>query len=107
MCQLKKLLAKFSKISACVVEPSHELITKYQDMIKKDEAGMSDIKYKWQERIFKDYMEVENKGAGQMFDYISSFHSAYFLGDPGEAIKTLYSLLKPGGIMIILIVTGE
>ena len=104
--QLERLQTKFAKISCCVVEPSH-LITEYQDAISKDENGLGETReiiYDWRKQTFQGYMKNRDLN---FFDFISVFHAMYFLGDPEKAITDLYSLLKPGGIMVILVLTGK
>ena len=107
MNQLKILRTKFPKISAYVVEPSNEMMTKYKDAIREDETDIGDIEFKWKEQTIKEYIELENKITKQMFNYISLFHSVYFLENLEEAIKTLYSLLRPRGIMLVLAITSK
>ena len=100
--QLKKLQAKFGKIKACVVEPSKELMGKYKNRVTRNDESVEDIGYEWHNKTFQEFI-----GATQKYHFISAIHSIYFLGGPEEAIKRMYSLLEQGGLILLLVTSGE
>ena len=81
-----------------VVEPNKDLLTKYQDKVKRNEDGVGDIGYEWHNQTFQEFGKTDQK-----YHFISAIHSMYFLGNPEGAITSLYSLLEQGGMMLIVV----
>ncbi|XP_072024906.1 histamine N-methyltransferase-like [Amphiura filiformis] len=99
--QLQKLAAKFPKISASVVEPSN-LIIEYQDTVVRNPIAKN-ISFQWHRKTFDEFLTSNN----QKYHFVSVVHSIYFLGDPSVSIRKLYKLLEPGGILLLVLVTGH
>ncbi|XP_072041809.1 histamine N-methyltransferase A-like [Amphiura filiformis] len=103
MHQLRKLAAKFPKISASVVEPS-ELITKYKDTVGRNPVA-DNITFEWYKQTFDEYLACH--GSEKKYHFISVVHAVYFLGDPDVFIKKMYKLLEPGGILLVILLTDH
>ena len=101
-------MTKFPQLSACVVEPNQELITEYQDKVGRRDANLDGVKFEWQNQTFKEYLN--SRGNEQKFHFISVVNTIHFLGDPettGKLIKDMHDLLQPGGIIFLVVTTGE
>ena len=98
-------MTKFPHLSAFVVEPSQELIAEYQDSACNKRSGVDEVKYEWRNQTFKEYLN--SRGNEQKFHFISVINTIYFLGDPETAIKDMYSLLQHGGMIFLVVTTGE
>ncbi len=109
MIQTKKLLKRFSNITTHVVEPNEEAIKKYQDAVHhqicQSDNDMPGVRYEWYNQTLQDFMRRHIR---QKYHFISLVHSVYFIWDVDleGAIKELYKLLEPGGIMFIVLWRG-
>ncbi|XP_072030423.1 histamine N-methyltransferase-like [Amphiura filiformis] len=103
--QLKKLLIEFSKLDACVCEPDKEMISHYRDTVNRRESVTSSVAFEWQNLTFQEYLK--NVGKEKKYHFISLVHVIYFIGDPEEAIKNLYKMLEEGGMILLIVVTGD
>ncbi|XP_072047089.1 histamine N-methyltransferase-like [Amphiura filiformis] len=102
--QLKKLKTKFSRLSATVIEPSTERISKYQDMVRQKSSDITGIEYKWHNQTFHEF--VRSMETGQKYHFITIVHAIYFMGEIEETFKKLYNFLQPGGIIFLVASTG-
>ncbi|XP_072047096.1 histamine N-methyltransferase-like [Amphiura filiformis] len=101
--QLKNLKNKFSRISASVIEPSKQKISKYQETVNQKNSDFTGIKYEWHNQTFQEYiqyMRVQKK-----YHYITIIHTMYFLGDVEQAVRNLHELLEPGGVIFMVLGT--
>ncbi len=103
--QLKKLQTKFPKISATVVEPSAEGISKYQEMVQQNSHDFTGITFEWHQQTFQEFMR--SKSVGKKYHFISVVQTFYYLGDVEEAVQNLYDLLLPGGMMYVVLESGK
>ncbi|XP_072047090.1 histamine N-methyltransferase B-like [Amphiura filiformis] len=103
--QLKKLKTKFSQISATVIEPSTERISKYQDMVRQNSSDITRIEYSWHNQTFHQF--VTSMKAGQKYHFITIIHAIYFVGEVEDSVRKLYELLEPGGIIFLIAITGH
>ncbi|XP_072041119.1 histamine N-methyltransferase-like [Amphiura filiformis] len=99
MVQMKILKSNFSQISATVIEPSTEQITKYQHAVAKS-CDLGGVDYIWQNQTFQDYMR--SPGAKQKYHFISIVDVMYFMGDAEECLR---NLLEPGGMIFMIVQT--
>ncbi|XP_072017972.1 histamine N-methyltransferase-like [Amphiura filiformis] len=99
--QLKKLKTKFSQISATVVEPSTQRISEYQDIAGTKSSEFTGIQYEWHNQTFQEF--VRSAGAERKYHFITIVHAVYFLGDVDRAIRYLYELLEPGGLIFMVV----
>ncbi|XP_072046330.1 histamine N-methyltransferase-like [Amphiura filiformis] len=100
--QMRILKSEFPQISATVLEPSTKQITKYQDTVAKS-CDLGGVDYDWQNQTFQEYMR--STGAKEKYHFITIVDAIYFLGEAEEAVRKLYELLEPGGMMFILLQT--
>ncbi|XP_072041525.1 histamine N-methyltransferase-like [Amphiura filiformis] len=102
MLQMKILKSNFSQISATVIEPCTEQITKYQDAVAKS-CDLDGVDYDWQIQTFQQYFK--SPGAKQKYHFITVVDAIYFVGEVEEGVRNLYELLEPGGMILIILVT--
>ncbi|XP_072041995.1 histamine N-methyltransferase-like [Amphiura filiformis] len=101
--QMKILKSNFSQISATVLEPSTEQITKYQDAVAKS-CDLGGVNYEWHNQTFQQYMESTGS-AKQKYHFITIVEAMYFMGDAEEAVRNLQELLIPGGVIFMILAT--
>ncbi|XP_072047094.1 histamine N-methyltransferase-like [Amphiura filiformis] len=99
--QLKKLKTKFSRISATVIEPSTEQISKYQEMVREKSSDITGIEYKWHNQTFQEF--VTSIETGQKYHFITIVHAIYYVGKVEETFRTFSNLLEPGGMIFMVI----
>ncbi|XP_072015558.1 histamine N-methyltransferase B-like [Amphiura filiformis] len=99
--QLKKLKTKFSRISATVIEPSTEQISKYQEMVRQNSSDITGIEYKWHNQTFQEF--ERSIAAGQKYHFITIVHAIYYVGKVEETVKTFSELLEPGGMIFMAV----
>ena len=103
---MTKLTNKFPRLSATVIEPNVEMITRYQEGLRDSEkAHLTSIDYEWRNQTFQEYMKA-TEATKQKYHFISTIHAIYYMGESDEVIKCLYDLLLPGGVMLIALFTG-
>ncbi|XP_072046729.1 histamine N-methyltransferase-like [Amphiura filiformis] len=103
--QLQKLKTKFSRISATVIEPSTEQISKYQEMVHQKSSNITGIEYSWYNQTFQEF--VTSMEAGQKYHFITIVHAIYYTGKVEETVQTFYELLEPGGMILMIITAGR
>ena len=97
------MTTKFPKLRACVVEPGDD-ITEYQHNVNKGEYGVDGIEFEWHNKTLQDFINL--KASDQTYHFISAIHVIYLLGDIEDAIKSLWNMLEPGGIIFLDVMTG-
>ncbi|XP_072041035.1 histamine N-methyltransferase-like [Amphiura filiformis] len=66
------------------------------------------ITFGWHKQTLDEYLaSVACHGSDKKYHFISVVHAVYFLGDPDVFIQKLYKLLEPGGILLLIVVTGS
>ncbi len=101
--QLMKLKTQFPKISVTVVEPSTEGISEYKETVQQN--NFTGIAFEWHQQTFQEYMRF--KSVGKKYHFISLVHSIYHLGEVDDTIRNLYDLLLPGGMMYVVLESGN
>ncbi|XP_072046731.1 carnosine N-methyltransferase 2-like [Amphiura filiformis] len=104
--QLRKLKPKFPKISTTVIEPSTERISIYQETVNQNCSDFTGIEYEWHNQTFQEYI-MQYTGAQKKYHFITIIHAMYFLGDVEQAVRNLFELLEPGGIIFMVLATDD
>ena len=92
-------------VTATIVEPSVYMIKEYQNRVDTQGTQLHSISYDWRTETLKAYLE-NGVNDGEKFHFISAVHSVYYFQDLPGTLRDLYSRLEPGGMMLILAVTG-
>ena len=96
----------FTPIKATIVEPSIDMVNEYKRRVAADAAQQHDVTYDWRAQTLDGYLDrAENYGIN--FDFISTLHSIYYAVNMQASIKDLYDRLKPGGMMLIVVISGR
>ncbi|XP_072047097.1 histamine N-methyltransferase B-like [Amphiura filiformis] len=103
--QLKKIKTKFPQISATVIDPSTERISEYQERVHQNCSDFTGIEYEWHNQTFQEF--VTSMEAGQKYHFITIVHAIYYAGEVEEAVRKLYELLEPGGMIFMVLFTSE
>ncbi|XP_072046730.1 histamine N-methyltransferase-like [Amphiura filiformis] len=102
--QLNQLKTKFSLISATVIEPNTQQLSKYQDMVRQNSSDITEIEYKWRNQTFQEF--VRSTETGKKYHFITIVHAMYYVGEVEESVQTFHELLEPGG-MIFMVLTAD
>ena len=103
----KKLLTKFPNIHAGSLEPRQEPLKRYQQKIAENPIASQfhGMKYDFQNCTLEEFMNAP--GNRQKYHFISLIDSIYYVEDLKNTLQYLYNILAPGGILLILAVTGK
>ncbi len=107
MIQTKKLLKKFSKITAHVVEPDKDQVEQYRETIRRQTSEFNGVEHEWYNQTFQDYVLTQRLSS--TYHFITLVHSIYYIWDEGleETVKKLYEMLKPGGMVFVVVWSGR
>ena len=101
---LKELKRNFPTVRACVLEPSSVLLDEYQKNV--DRNPLPGITFDWKNQIFEKYTISRQNSFESKYHFISAIHSIYYINNLEEALRNLYDMLAPGGILLIAVISG-
>ncbi|XP_071792917.1 histamine N-methyltransferase B-like [Asterias amurensis] len=92
-------------VEATIVEPSVYMIEEHKNRVDTQGSQLRSISYDWRTETLKAYLE-NGVNDGVKFHFINAVHSVYYFQDLPGTLRDLYNRLEPGGMMLILVVTG-
>ncbi|PIK61285.1 putative histamine N-methyltransferase A [Apostichopus japonicus] len=106
---LLQLLKKFHRIENTVVEPSEERILEYKTSVSNDDKLLKFVDFKWENQTIGEYQRMTRtrEQEPERFHFISALHCLYHVKDPSDTIKFMYDSLESGGIMMVVLSTGD
>ena len=96
------------RVNATVVEPVPDMVSLFKARIAADETShQQDMSYAWKTQTLDEFRgEIAGKDEVK-FHFISSVHSIYYVPDLEATMKDLYDRLEPGGVMMVIVVSGK
>ncbi|XP_022080437.1 histamine N-methyltransferase-like [Acanthaster planci] len=99
---LEKLSKRFPRIDNRVVEPSQELVDKYQALVQSKAGDLQGVKCDWRHETIEQYEEAGNL---TKFHVISAVHSMYYVDNFDSTLMYLYNCLVPGGVLATILLS--
>ena len=108
---LQRLAHRFPKIKNVVIEPSLEMISRFQTNLKTQEPALSGVTSNFQNTTIQEFRQGLRRleaagGKMKRFHFIHVVHSIYYASDIKGAILDLHESLEDEGIMLIITSTG-
>ena len=100
---LVKLLQHFPRITNRVVEPVDEQHVKYRALIESQASELQGVNFEWRHQTIEQY---EKAGDSTKFHFIIAMHVLYYLDNLEDSLVYLFSILEPGGVIMVVIVSG-
>ena len=100
---LTKLLQRYPRINNRVVEPAEDQIVQYKALAQSRAHELRGVSFDWRQQTIQQYEEA---GDATKFHFISAIHSIYYVDDVDSSLMYLYDRLEPGGIMLVIIISG-
>ena len=97
------LLQQFSRINNRVVEPAPDQLVQYKALVQSKAQELHGVSCDWRQQTIEEY---EKAGDLTQLHFISAVHSLYYVDDADSSLMHLYSRLEPGGIMLVIIISG-
>ena len=97
------LLQQFPRINNRVVEPAPDQLVQYKALVQSKAHELHGVSCDWRQQTIEEY---EQAGDLTKFHFISAVHSIYYVDDVEGSLMYLYNHLEPGGIMLVIIISG-
>ena len=97
------LLQQFPRINNRVVEPAPDQLVHYKALVQSKAQELHGVSCDWRQQTIDQY---EKAGDLTKFHFISAVHSIYYVDDVEGSLMYLYNHLEPGGIMLVIIISG-
>ncbi|XP_022103965.1 histamine N-methyltransferase-like isoform X2 [Acanthaster planci] len=101
---LVTLLQQFPRITNCVLEPLEEQLMKYHSLIESQALEQRGVNFEWRQQTIEQY---EKAGSSAKFHFIIAMHVLYYFDNLEDSLMYLYSILKPGGIIMVVISSDD
>ena len=98
------MIPKFPTVRTCVLEPSSDLLSEYQRNV--DTNPLPGFTFEWKNQTLEEYTQSRQNGLDRKYHFISVIHSIYYFCNLEEALRSVYDMLAPGGIILIAVVSG-
>ncbi|XP_072048402.1 histamine N-methyltransferase-like [Amphiura filiformis] len=70
-------------------------------MVRQKSGDITGIEYNWHNQTFQEF--VTSMEAEQKYQFITIVNAIYYAGEVEETVRKLYELLKPGGIIFMVL----
>lgn len=100
------LKARFKSVRNVVLEPAAKQLEKYRSLVKSNKSDFDGIEFDLRQLGIDEYRSQEGDQP-RKYHFISTIHSLYYAEDHKDTIRYLYDCLEEGGILLIIVVSGE
>ncbi|XP_022080497.1 histamine N-methyltransferase-like [Acanthaster planci] len=97
---LERFLQRFPRIYNCVVEPVPVMVDQYKSLVQSMAPELQGVHCDWHMTTMQQYQEA---GSPTKYHFIGAIHSIYFVNGVDKWMASLYDMLAPGGIMLMVL----